>query len=102
LKKLTEEFNKITINKNDVLSIELPSSPSTGYVWKLSVKAGKIETLASSFNTAGNDNLIGQACTQSFRFKAGNRGNVEISAEYKRPWEKKAAAKKISFKIEVK
>ena len=104
MKKLTETFNKISVAKGETFKIELYGNPTTGYLWDMSVTAGKATLVKQDSDAPSlvNDRMaIGGGSMQHFIFKAEEAGEIEIKAEYKRPWEKNPAAQSHSFKITV-
>ena len=104
MKKLTEEFNKVTVAKGEMFSIELDSNPSTGYRWDLQLKAGKASLVDEDFisDAPKNSMVCGAGGKKVFIFKAEEAGTIEIDATYKRPWKSDGAAQSQSFKITVK
>ena len=104
MKKLTEEFNKVTVAKGESFSIELVSNPSTGYAWDLKLKAGKASLVKEDFiSDAPRSSMVcGAGGKEVFVFKAEESGIIEIAADYKRSWEKVPPVKSQSFRITVK
>ena len=89
MKKLTEDFNKVTVAKGETFSIELDSVPSAGYSWDLKLKAGKASLVKEDW--VSDQPLDEEICgggKEVFVYKAEAAGTIEIEAEYKRSWEK--------------
>jgi len=105
MKKLTETFNKISVVKGDSFEIELSTNLSTGYGWDLQVVSGKASLLTDNIDPpqrgASGEMFIGGESNQHFVFIAEESGQIDIKAEYKRPWEKKPPLKSIDFSIAV-
>ena len=99
----TAEFN--SLEKDDVVELELVTRPGTGYGWYLSEADEKNLSIVKSINTESYEGLlsgeriieprnddeliIGGPSKVSFKFKVvGGQGKEEVSLKYFRPWEK--------------
>jgi inhibitor of cysteine peptidase len=104
MKKLTEEFNQVSVAKGETFAIELDSHPSTGYGWDVKLKAGKASLVKEDFiSSAPPDSMVcGAGGKEIFIFKAEETGTIEIEAQYKRSWENKPPLKLQGFSITVK
>ncbi len=101
MKKLTSEFNAISLTRKEVFQIELPAIPSAGYMWSLEI-AGEGRVLSAQTVAAGNGAMmIGGSMKQIFTLVADKPGTLVVNATYKRPWEDKAADRQ-TFTITVK
>jgi inhibitor of cysteine peptidase len=86
---VTEEQNKATVfvNQSNVIAVNLPENPTTGYQWNLTTTAGlrvMNDTYMAS-DTTGK--MIGSGGTHIWDISPIGRGEQEISAVYKRSWE---------------
>jgi inhibitor of cysteine peptidase len=101
MKKLTEAFNKAVVVKGEIFAIELDSNGSTGYSWDLKLKAGKATFLRQDyFSDAPPDSMtFGGGGKSVYVYKAEEAGVIEITAEYKRVWEKNPPLKSLNFKV---
>ena len=89
MKKLTEEFNAVTLTRKEVFQIELKGIPSAGYMWSIENINGEAQKL-SERSVDTNPGSFGGSVKQVFTFVATKPGDIEITAVYKRPWEKEA------------
>lgn len=103
MQKLTETFKDITIKSGESFAVWLDSNPSTGYGWQISVSSGKASVVSTDFAAAASPrNVVGAGGTMKHIFKAESEGTIELTAEYRRPWEKSATAEKtLTFKVNV-
>lgn len=94
--------------RGELLRIELPGTPSTGYVWtvdgdlppQLAVEDG----LPGAPDQASRSDspLVGAPQTQWLHFRAVQRGSAELRLRWHRPWETDAApARTASYRIDV-
>jgi len=105
MKRLTEDFNKVTVAKGETFSIELASNPSTGYGWDVQLKSGKASLVKEDYvsSAPAGSMIVGGDGKEIFVFKANETGTVEIEAQYKRSWEKSVPAAKVkNFSVTVK
>ena len=93
MKKLTPDFNAVTITRKEVFQIELPAMASAGYLWSVSVKEGEGRLLTEK-TRAPETKAVGGSITQVFTFVADKPGTIVIDAVYQRPWEGKAEKSK--------
>jgi inhibitor of cysteine peptidase len=102
--KLTEEFNKVTVNKGDVFYIALASNPSTGYTWEVKLKSGKASIVKEAFLSAvsRDSEVVGAGGTEVFIFQAEEAGTIRIKADYKQPWKGGNFGRSHTFDITVK
>jgi inhibitor of cysteine peptidase len=103
MKTLTKAFNSTTVQKGDLFKIELDANPTTGYLWDMKLKAGKAQLVSEEYTSSApaGSMVIGGGGVTSFVFKAEEAGEIELVAEYTRPWEKNAkpaASHKFSVK----
>lgn len=89
MKKLTRDFNQVTLTRREVFQIELEGVPSAGYLWSVEVREGE-GTLLTQRNVMPENNAIGGQVRQVFTFVANRPGTIVIDATYARPWEQTA------------
>lgn len=104
MQTLKKDFNSIAVARGELFALELPSNPSTGYAWKVSVEAGKAALLSQTVVTPqvspDTGMVIGGGATSRYVFMAESAGDIELSAVYKQPFSK-APATPVKFKITV-
>ncbi len=100
MKKLTRDFNSVSLTRKEVFQIELPAIPSAGYLWSVNISAGEGRLLTEQSRTPDTV-AVGGGITQVFTFVADKPGTLVIDAVYQRPWEGKPAEQK-TFTITVK
>lgn len=71
-------------------TINLNSTPSTGYIWEISELPGGIIPLGSFIDQQQGENTAGGSSTQVFRFTAPFAGEFKITFVLKRSWESEA------------
>ena len=86
-----------------VILIALDSNPSTGYSWEAEYDETKLELVDETYeaDAYADKNIVGAGGTELFRFKALEKGDVEITMSYKRSWETEVLEQKV-FNVEVK
>lgn len=93
------------VRNGEVFKIELKSNPTTGYHWVLTNKASAsaVDSLSDTYTPNKRDkNIVGSGGTQTFRFKAVQKGIDSLNFIYVRPWEVGAVpCDKASFIVEV-
>ena len=76
--------------------VELPSNPSTGYLWTLKKEEMKIIKHMDANVTGKMNKLkskkIGAASTQTFTFLPEQKGSENLTFSYIRPWENDTAS----------
>ncbi len=100
MKKLTKEFNAVSLTAKEVFQIELPAIPSAGYLWSVSIREGEGRLLTEQ-SRAPQTQAVGGGITQVFTFVADKTGTLVIDAVYQRQWEGKPADSK-TFTVNVK
>lgn len=86
MKKLSKEFNTVSLTCKEVFQIELPAITSAGYAWSLHIAAGEGRLLTVRSHSSKNTG-VGAQITQVFTFVADKPGTLVIEALYQRPWE---------------
>ena len=97
----------IELKKSDVIIVELPENPSTGFGWEFTStdeNVAKIidKKLVYPPMPKGQPPLCGQGGTAVYKIKAINKGSAIIDGKYVRPWEKRPAEREYSLNIIVK
>jgi predicted secreted protein len=70
----------------EAFTIELPSSPTTGYRWEPSELADDVELLDEQFDVPA-DAQPGDSAVQRFRLVARRAGHLTLTFALKRSWE---------------
>ncbi len=79
-----------TVDKGDVLVVELPTNPTTGFMW---IKSGTTMPMLritgpADFKPAPDaEGKVGAGGTEIFKFDALEAGQTEVTLLYRRPWE---------------
>jgi len=90
----------ITAKVGERFSIEVPSNPTTGYLWEADIPAGKARLVDHALPPASKQR-IGGGGLERFTFEATAPGEFTIRMINKRPWES-AAHKTENYQIVVK
>ena len=89
---LTEKNSgeKVMLRKGDLLTIELPSNPTTGYSWSyVSSKRCLLGIVATVYRSAEKPKaVVGSGGVDTWKFKALEVGSLKLTFNYARPWEK--------------
>lgn len=105
MKRLTEQFNSIAVKKGEMFMVDLDGNASTGYLWEMQVKSGNVTQVSKEYlplNGGGGRMAVGSGNVERTIFIANEAGDVEIEANWRRPWEKSAPpAKTATFKVKV-
>jgi len=94
---------KVTINANQALVVYLERNPSTGFRWQLVEAANpllKAQGLPSYDATAAAAKP-GSSSSEIWRLNPVRSGQQDVRFEYRRPWEKGAAARVVVYKVTV-
>ena len=82
---------EVDINVGDVAEVKLAENPTTGYRWVFASKPEPVCQVADdSFEPGGT--ASGAGGTHRWKFEAVSSGTGAVKLEYRRPWEKNAAA----------
>ena len=91
----------LSLEVGDTLRVVLPSTPSTGYSWRVAGNSAVLKAKDSSMIPATGKN-VGGAGRQSLVFVAAATGQDNLILDYSRPWEKgKPAARQYSIGVTV-
>jgi inhibitor of cysteine peptidase len=84
----------VEIGAGQQFTVRLPSNATTGFRWVVA-DAGPVTQVGESVYKAPQDSgVVGAGGTEVFTFKTDASGSGELQLEYRRPWEKSAAAEK--------
>jgi predicted secreted protein len=104
MKTLTKAFNTATVRAGEAFRLELPSDPSTGYLWDVAVTSGDASVVSQQFKSAHQPGefVCGGQGIEEVVFKAPQSGQIEIEATQSRPWLKSdPTAQKTRFTVTV-
>ena len=76
----------ITTAVGEVFTVDLPSTPTTGYQWQDPRLPPGLELVDTAF-TLPPTTQPGDGGTQHFHFRATKPGRYTLTFELKRPWE---------------
>jgi len=92
----------LKLNTNQVLEVNLPSIPSTGYGWyvKDATRLSSIQQIGhESFVSDSKENPVGSSGTTTIRFAPVSTGISDLEMVYKRPFENEAPLN--SYRLQV-
>jgi inhibitor of cysteine peptidase len=92
--------HEISVKVGEVLMVELPSNPTTGYSWaNRSAAESVVEQVGTTeYMRNSPDGLVGVGGMEIWRFRATKPGRQNLLLGYVRPWEKNVApVKTVSF-----
>ena len=102
----TEEYlnpgEPINVKTGQIFTIRMESNPTTGYGWQLSNTLDKKIILVTNVFIPPDGKLMGAGGHEVWTFKAIGEGQMEISMNYVRPWEKDQPARTNVFTVIVK
>lgn len=80
----------VTLKVGDTFIIRLESNPTTGYSWALAKPESDIVEQVSKVYEPSNtsENIVGSGGTEVWTFKAKAKGQIILTFQYIRPWEK--------------
>ena len=80
----------LTIKVGDTFIIRLESNPTTGYSWNLpEIPSEIVQKISNVYEPEKtNGNIVGSGGTEIWTFKAISKGNITLTFQYARPWEK--------------
>ncbi len=87
--------------KPDSVTIELKGNPSTGYTWEYNLSKENIVEVSKDVKYLGSEGMVGAPSMFYFTVSSLSAGNVDLTLEYKRPWEEKEPLEKKIFAINV-
>jgi inhibitor of cysteine peptidase len=93
---------EVVLSQNHLFRIVLPSNPTTGYSWNVSIDDSKIVAIESSNYVADNSGRVGVGGETTWVLMTHNKGNARLTFSYQRPWEEKVAPTRVvTFSINV-
>ncbi len=98
----SEHTTPIKFNKGDIIAVELYENPSTGYIWRYTIKDENVIAFESAEFTELKtyDWEMGSSGKRLFEFRAEGKGSTTIIFEFYRTWED-VVVKKHVFNFEV-
>jgi inhibitor of cysteine peptidase len=78
------------VAEGGTLTVTLGSNPTTGYSWEETAQVADpviLEITSIKMLTPEGKGIVGAAGSQSFTFRALEKGNTKIKLDYSRPWE---------------
>lgn len=82
-----DKLEKIyTIKKNEILTIEIASNPTTGFTWQIAnkIKPNIIEEFSKEFIKKENTEMVGAGGYDNFKFIPQKAGEVFLHFKYSR------------------
>jgi predicted secreted protein len=73
--------------KPGVVEIELPESPTTGFVWRLVDPPAGVREIDREFRSQADDQVAGGSGVRVFCVEVLAPAHYELMFELKRPWE---------------
>lgn len=85
----SDNGNTIYIKEGHTFFLKLKENPSTGYSWDLSLSDGlnKLSDTYHPFESLENNFVVGAGGFHLWKIEAVAKGDQQIKAIYKRPWE---------------
>ena len=83
----TQAGEQVSVRVGDEFTIELASTPSTGYSWELAEDPGDQVQLVDHDYEAEGDAQPGSSGVQRFVFEGMKVGTTQLTFSYVRPWE---------------
>ena len=83
----TQAGEQVTVKVGDEFTIELASTPSTGYSWEIAQDPGDQVRLVDEDYEAEGDAQPGSSGVQRFVFEGMKVGTTQLAFSYARPWE---------------
>jgi len=69
------------------VAVELPETPTSGYLWSLDRSAAGVEEIGRDYREGGAEPLAGGSGIRSFRLRVPAPGSYQLEFVLKRPWE---------------
>jgi predicted secreted protein len=73
-----------------VVKIELPESPTTGFIWQLVDPPSGVREIDRAFRSQADDLVAGGSGTRVFCVHVPQPGHYELEFKLRRPWEEEA------------
>jgi inhibitor of cysteine peptidase len=84
VKVFDDQTTAIKVSADTTFAIALASNPTTGYTWQATVPSHSLELLDQKYEAGST--AVGGAGREVFRFRARERGQVDLVFKYRRPW----------------
>lgn len=97
----SDNGNTIYIKEGHTFFLKLKENPSTGYSWQLRLSNGlnQVSDKYHPFESLENNFVVGASGFRLWRIEGIAKGNQQVNAIYKRPWE--SIGKEQTFKLNV-
>lgn len=82
---LEDDDSQQTVAIGEEICVQLPETPTTGYLWRAAVDGEALELLADSYDVA--EQPRGAAGWHTFRFRARRCGPAALTLVQGRSWE---------------
>ena len=96
----------VSLVQGQQLIVSLPANPSTGFAWEIAAVPGHIAADGNPAFTSGatetSPALVGASGEMAFAFLATGSTSGVLELAYRRPWEKKPAARTYRLTVNVK
>ncbi|HEY8869601.1 MAG TPA: protease inhibitor I42 family protein [Candidatus Limnocylindrales bacterium] len=73
-----------------IVEVDLPETPTSGYVWEIAAAPSGIEERGRDFREESREPIAGGSGLRTFKFDVPTPGAYEVAFELKRPWEAEA------------
>ncbi len=83
-------IKEVEVAEGGTLTITVGSNPTTGFSWEEPAQVadtGILEQTGNKMLTPEGKGIVGAAGSQSFTFRALEKGSTTVKLEYSRPWE---------------
>ena len=108
IRTITEGDNgsTVTLSHHDLLEVDLPATPSTGYTWQTGninswvLAPLKRPRFASAAAETNGQSMVGAGGTVTLTYQAVGTGTSPLELAYSRPWATNSAPEK-SFSVTV-
>lgn len=86
---MSDSGGEVLLLAGQLLTVRLPSNPSTGYSWTYAAVGDDVLRLDSVSNVGATPNgMVGAPSDMVWSFRAQGTGRAELRYIYARPWEK--------------
>lgn len=78
----------LNLSLGQMLTLNLPSNPSTGFRWNMQDGASELlKSLGPELHSQAKGELVGAEGTSSWRFIASDTGTGRLLLSYQQPWQ---------------
>jgi inhibitor of cysteine peptidase len=88
----TDNGKSFEVSQNDLISINLPENPTTGYLWQVSEVDNRVVKIQDSTFSISTESGIGAGGMRILSFKAESSGTTNIRLNLRRGWEPEQSA----------